>query len=185
MPTYRSISVELHSQFDVETIPEYFPLPQTYYEARGMEGKAPPLVDDKISTCSVYVPVLPASQFWISYSISPTMPVDQQFFFKLFINAAHIVSWSCGKADGWKGKTMFGLFEKEDGEDGKRRIEKRALCFTPPDREDGRWKDVTDAFDKGAHMEIRVYRACGRTRVAREMEDFAKTPHGMTRRGIE
>ncbi|KAF2686091.1 hypothetical protein K458DRAFT_238457, partial [Lentithecium fluviatile CBS 122367] len=181
---YRSINVALHSQFDVEIIPEYRPRPQEFYTERGVEGKVPPLVDEKTPTCSVYIPVLPGSQFWIAYSISPPVPKDQQFLFKLFINGAHIVNWSTGKEQRWEGKTMFGLYEREC-EDGKKRIEKRVLCFTPPNKKTKQWTDVTDAFDESACMEIRVHRAHASKRVERKVEDYKDTDHGKSRRGID
>lgn len=185
MPTYRSINIQLHSQFDIEALPEYIPRPQSYYESQGIIATLPSLVDDRTSTCCVYVPVLPGSQFWISYSVSPPVPDEQHFLFKLFINGALIVSWSCGKNEKWKGKTMFGLFKGEDGNGGKKRIEKRALSFTSPDHEDGEWRDVENAFDPDAYMEIRVCRAHGRKRIGRELEEYSKTPYGENVRGIE
>src|ERR1700755_400102 len=123
MPTYRSINLELHSQFDIETLPEFFPRPQSYYAGRGNSTHIPSPFDEKTSTCSVYISVIPASQFWIVYSISPPIPEEQQFLFKLFINGAHIVSWSTGRSDNWKGRTMFALYEREEGGDGKKRVE--------------------------------------------------------------
>ncbi|KAF2729204.1 hypothetical protein EJ04DRAFT_589486 [Polyplosphaeria fusca] len=185
MPTYRSISVSLHSQFDVGKLPEYLPKPNSFYAERGIEGSIPEIIDEKTSTFSVYIPVLPGSQFWISYSIAPPVPDEQQFLFKLFINNAHIVSWCCGKKEGWKGRSMFALFEREEDENGKKRVEKRALFFAAPDREDGEWKGVTDPFDPNAHVEIRVYRASARKRVDREIEVYAKTAHGSNGRGID
>ncbi|KAF2875637.1 hypothetical protein BDV95DRAFT_603048 [Massariosphaeria phaeospora] len=182
MPTYRGINVALHSQFDIETLPEYLPQPQAYYAEQGTTAKAPALIDDGSSTCCVYVPVLPGSQFWIGYSVSPPVPADQQFLFKLFINGAHIVSWSTGKDEGWKGKTMFALYEREEG--GKKRMERRVLCFTPSNRKNGEWKDVQDAFDEDARVEIRVHRAHGRRRVARQAEEFARSSHAQNGRGI-
>ncbi|KAF2175657.1 hypothetical protein K469DRAFT_679615 [Zopfia rhizophila CBS 207.26] len=183
MPTYRSINVELRSQYDIDAIPEYFPKPYAYYIKQGITADLPSLVDEKTSTCSVYVPVLPSSQFWISYSVSP--PVEDKFFlFKLFINGTHIVSWSTGKNDGWKGKTMFGLYEREEGEDGKKRFEKRALCFTDCDKKDRKWKGVTNAYDAGAYMEVKVHRASGRRRIPREADNFKETFHATHGRGI-
>lgn len=184
MPTYRSITLTLHSQFDIETLPEYLPRPQAYYTERDIVGNVPPLIDEKASICSVYVPALPGSQFWIGYSVSPPVPEDQQFLFKLFINGTHIVSWSTGKEERWRGKTMFGLYERED-ESGKRRTEKRVLCFTSPDKKDGQWKDVPDAFDEESYMELRVHRAHARKRIERKIEDFKKTEHAKSRRGVE
>lgn len=184
MPTYRSINVELHSQFDVETLPEYAPQPQSYYESQGISDKVPASIDDETSTRSVYVPVLPGSQFWISYAVSQPISADQHFLFKLFINGAHITSWSSGKNEGWKGKTMFALYEREDAE-GKKMVEKRALRFTPPDQDDGEWKDVINAFDEEAYLEIRIHRAHDRKRIGREFEQYEKTAHSSRRRGIE
>jgi len=184
MPTYRSINIELHSQFDIETFPEYRPRPQKHYAENGISGSIPRFIDEKTATCSVYVPVLPGSQFWIGYSVSPPVPEDQQFLFKLFINGAHIVSWSTGKEHSWKGKMMFGLYEREF-EDGKKRIEKRVLCFTPPDRKTKKWTDVENAFDENTYMEIRVHRAHGSKRIERQVEEYKNTDHGKSRRGIE
>lgn len=184
MPTYRSINIELHSQFDIETFPEYRPRSPEYYAEHGVKGPIPPHVDDKTSTCNVYVPVLPGSQFWIGYSVSPPVPDDQLFLFKLFINGAHIVSWSTGKEHGWKGKTMFGLYEREY-EHGRTRVEKRVLCFTPPNRKTKEWSDVADAFDTDAYMEIRIHRAHASKRFMRQVEPYKDTVHGKSRRGIE
>jgi hypothetical protein len=186
MPTYRGISIELHSQYDIETLPEYYPPSQDLCNSHGIDNaKVPALVDDAISACSVYVPVFPGSQFWINYSVSQPVPEDQHFLFKLFINEEHIVSWSCSKQEEWKGKTMFGLFEKDNEEEGKKCIERRVFCFTPPDRKDGEWKDVTNAFDMKACVEIRVHRAHAKKRVARQVEQYASTPHARDVRGIK
>jgi hypothetical protein len=185
MPAYRGIDIELHSQFDVETFPEYSPRPQSYYDERGITEIAPLFVDSQTSTCSVYVAVFPGSQFWISYAITQPPADDHYLLFKLFINGIPIVNWSCGKSDGWKGKTMFGLYERRDGDEGKKRVERRVLCFATPDEEDGERKDVTNAFDPDAHMEIRIFRAHGRKRIAREFEDYATTRHAKYGRGIE
>lgn len=184
MPTYRSINLVLHSQFDVESFPEFSPRPQEHYNDRMITGTIPPFVNEKTATCSVYIPVLPGSQFWLSYAVLPPVPDDQHFLFKLFINGAHIVSWSTGKEQKWKGKTMFGLYEREE-EDGRKKLEKRVLCFTPPDKKEDQWADVSDIFDEKAYMEIRVHRAHGRKRIPREAETFADTAHGINRRGIE
>ncbi|KAF2020412.1 hypothetical protein BU24DRAFT_469180 [Aaosphaeria arxii CBS 175.79] len=184
MPTFRNIIVELHSQFDIEVIPEYFPRPQSHYDERGITARPPALVDEEASTCSVYVPVLPGSQFWISYHIEPPVPDEQLFVFKLFINGAHIVTWSAGKEEKWRGKTMFGLYKSKEGGGNEGRAEKRALFFTPP--EQGKiWNDVADVFDPDAFIEVRIYRASGRQRVARELQEYTKTPHPVFKRGID
>ncbi|KAF1999756.1 hypothetical protein P154DRAFT_620700 [Amniculicola lignicola CBS 123094] len=184
MPTYRSINIELHSQFDIETLPEYFPRSQAYYTKQDITATIPKLIDDQTSTCSVYVPVLPSSQFWVSYSISPPVPEGQQFLFKLFINGAHVVSWSCGKEEEYKGKTMFGLYERELDDEGKKRVEKRAFFFSAVG-DDGNWKGVKDIFDLDACVEIHVHRAHGRRRMVREIEEFTTSSYSKKARGID
>ncbi|KAF1979429.1 hypothetical protein BU23DRAFT_586619 [Bimuria novae-zelandiae CBS 107.79] len=183
MPNYRSISIKLHSQFDIETYPEFLPRPHSHYVSRGIPTPAtvPVFEDSQTSTCSVYVPVYANSQFWLSYDISPPVPDDQHFLFKLYINGAHVVSWSTGKEDKWKGKTMFALFEMED-DDGRKRVEKRVMCFTAP--KDGRWGDVENVWDEKARLEIRVHRALGRKRAERVVEEYGTTEHGKCEKGI-
>ena len=78
---------------------------------------------------------------------------------------------------------MFGLFERADDEEGKRRVEKRVLSFTPPDK-DRIWKDVIDMFDEKACVEIKVHRAHGRKRVQRKMEEYKVTQHAKYGRGV-
>lgn len=185
MPTYRSISIKLHSQFDIEPFPEYIPRSRDYYIARGIPTPAEtPLFDDEAnSTCSVYVPVFANSQFWLSYAVHPPVPEDQYFLFKLYINGAHIISWSTDKDDKWKGKTMFALFEGEDDQ-GRMRVEKRVLCFAAPAAQDGKWDDVIGCFDERACLEVRVHRALGRSRVERQVKEYRMTEHGKNERGI-
>lgn len=183
MPTYRGVSVELHSQFDIETFPEIHPREQSYYDRRGIAYDAPLFTDERSSTCNVYVPVFAGSQFWICYQVDPPIPDSQYFVFKLFIDGSQIVNWSCGKQQRWRGKTMFGLFELPEGEgdDGKKRIEKRVFRFSAADQ----GGPVVGAFDQNAYMEIRVHRARGRKRIAREVEPYVSTPHSKGVSGIE
>ncbi|KAF2125900.1 hypothetical protein P153DRAFT_348103 [Dothidotthia symphoricarpi CBS 119687] len=175
MPTYRSINIALHSQFDVETIPEYYPLTSGHFASRCITDFTPPLVDDKTSTCSVYIPVLPGSTFWIGYSVSPPVPEGQYFLFKLYIDGAHAISWSTGKDEEWRGKTMFGLFEGEESTESRRKIEKRVLCFSPPN------KNGKDVFDEKSCVEIRVHRAHGRKRIERQFGEYNETDKGVSR----
>ncbi|KAG9190807.1 hypothetical protein G6011_08895 [Alternaria panax] len=167
---YRSIAVGLHSQFDIETLPEYRP------DRHSISGSTPQYIEDKTSACSVYVPALPGSTFWIGYSVSPPVPEGYYFLFKLYINGARIMSWSTGKEEEWQGKTMFGLFESSEDENGKKRVEKRVLCFTA--------KGTKDVFDDTARVEIRVHRADGRKRVERQAEEYKNTEHAKTGKGI-
>lgn len=92
MPTYRSISLVLHSQFDIQSLPKYYPLPQEHYTFHGIARTVPKYVDDVSSTCSVYIPVLPGSTFWIGYSVSAPVPKGYYFLFKLYINGAHVLN---------------------------------------------------------------------------------------------
>lgn len=185
MPTYRSINIALHSQFDIEALPEYHPNSKDYYIASGITGFVPDFVDDARSTCSVYIPVLPGSTFWIDYSVSPPVPQDHFFLFKLYINGEHVVSWSTGKDEEWKGKTMFGLFESNKSVDGKSGLQKRVLCFTPPGKIDGKRRDVANTFDQAARIEIRVHRADGRKRVERSTYQYQETQHAKNNRGVQ
>lgn len=184
MPTYKGISLAFHSQFDIETLPEYLPRPHGCNGESETTKHVPTHIDDRTATCSVYVRALPGSQFWISYAVSPPVPANQQFLFKLFINNAHIVSWSTSKDEKWKGKVVFALYERQE-EDGNKRGEKRVLCFTPPDRKTGKWNDVASAFDEGAVVEIRVHRANGRERVERQLGAYSDTENSRSRRGIQ
>ena len=166
---YRSITVGLHSQFDIETLPEYRPDHHSIFDSTLQ------YIEDKTSTCSVYVPALPGSTFCIGYSVSPPVPEGHYFLFKLYIDCERVMSWSTGKEEGWRGKTMFGLFGVGD-EHGKRRVEKRVLCFAA--------KDAVDVFDDTARIEIRVHRADERKRVERQAEEYNNTEHAKNGKGI-
>ena len=80
---------------------------------------------------------------------------------------------------------MFGLYERPEYEEGKRKVEKRVLCFTPPDKNSKAWEDVKDPFEDRMRMEIKVHRAHGRTRVEREMEEYGKTQYARGAKGIK
>jgi hypothetical protein len=164
MPTHRSINIALHSQFDIEIVPEYYPPPHL------TSPTVAPLVEDNTSTCNVFVPVLPGSQFWIVYSISPPVPEGHFFLFKLYVDGEKLFSWAVGKEEEWRGKCMFGLFESERM--GGKRMEKRALCFSALDKKDDKDGEVEN---KGDFVEIRVHRASGRKRIEREMKVFEET----------
>ncbi|PSN67647.1 hypothetical protein BS50DRAFT_550590 [Corynespora cassiicola Philippines] len=184
MPIYRSINIALHSQFGIEQLPEYRPQSRDYYSERDIAANPPLLVDELTSTCSVYIPVFPSSQFWISYYVSPPVPDEQHFLFKLYINGIFVFSWGTGIENNWKGKTMFGLYRQGGGANARVRWEKRSLFFSPPDRGDGEWKGVDDPFDENAHVEIRVHRAHGRRRAPRQSDEYANSEHAKDERAI-
>ncbi|KAL9639943.1 MAG: hypothetical protein Q9164_000612, partial [Protoblastenia rupestris] len=167
MPTYRSITLSLISQYDILTIPEY--APPTY--PNDPFSTAPTLVDTEHCLVSVYIPTYPSSQFWLSYSISPPHPPKLLYYFKLYINGQETVCWGCGEDDGYKGKTMFGLYDTGITRGKKPVIEHRVLCFTPLRAED----DVAPNSLSNV-MEIRVFRAKGRKRVSPELRPFHGPP---------
>jgi len=76
------------------------------------------------------------------------------------------------------------MFESSEGDEATKRVEKRVFCFTPPDTKDRQWKDVADVFDETARIDIKVHRASARKRVERALEEYDKTPHAGTARGI-
>lgn len=147
MPTYRSITTSLVSQFDLMIIPEY-PPPASHPDSKSM---LPIHINEELSLVSVFIPTYSGSQFWISYSIAPPNPPKALYYFKLFLNGACVVSWGCGKEDEYKGKTMFGLYESDAKMEGETGIQKKILCFR--DESEGSDEDI---------LEIKVYRCKGR-----------------------
>ena len=164
MPTYRNITIKLVSHFDILTIPEYAP-PATLNDPFSIP---PYLVNAEKSLVSVYVSTYPLSQFWLSYSISAPHPPKSFCYFKLFINGASIVSWGCGKEDGYKGKTMFSLFDSGERWMGVPGIDVRAFYFAS----DSETIQQTKNNALGDIMEVRVYRSKGRIRINPELESF-------------
>lgn len=166
MPTYRSITISLVSQFDILTIPEYAP-PSTSIDPF---SQTPVLVDPNQSLVSVYVPTYPSSQFWLSYSISPPHPPHALFYFKLFLNDSHVVSWGCGEEEEFKGRAMFGLYCAGESRLGKSGIEKRVFCFAGEDYGNGQLRGNRDRLMDV--MEVKVYRAKGRKRIWPELVEL-------------
>ena len=167
MPTYRSITISLVSQFDILTIPEYAPP----LNPNDPFSPSPTLINTEKSLVSVYIPTYPSSQFWLSYCISPPHPPNALYYFKLFLNDSCVVSWGCGAEDGYKGKTMFGLFDSEQSWLGDHGIEKRVFCFAREHRSARRMR----SDNLGDVMELKVYRSKGRQRTAPEMTQFKDT----------
>lgn len=159
MPSYRSITLSLISQYDILTIPEYAPLRASSGDPF-VQSSNPVLIDAAKSLVSVYIPRYAGSQFWLRYSISPPHPPRALYYFKLFLNGTEIVSWGCGKEDEYKGKTMWALDDTGVRWMGERAIERRVLCFGPD--EDAIVKPDKVEDDLAQVMEVRVYRAKGR-----------------------
>ncbi|CAO1599843.1 hypothetical protein XANCAGTX0491_003554 [Xanthoria calcicola] len=161
MPVYRNITINLVSQFDILNIPEYAP------PATPDDPFSPPaFADNSLVTC--YVPTYPLSQFWFSYSISPPHPPKALYYFKLFINGASIVSWGCGEKDGFKGRTMYGLYDSGGRWMGMPDVAARAFTFV-----DDATTQRSMSNTLAQVMEIRVYRARGRKRIRPKLEDFS------------
>lgn len=168
MPTYRSITTSCVSQFDILTIPEFKPpiTPTDPFQ------NVPPLISDDNSLVSVYLPTYPSSQFWLCYSIAPPYPPKALYYFKLYINGKTVVSWGCGEEEGYKGKTMFGLFSPGPSPFKHSLVERRVLFFGP-DREHD---DNLTLDSQNDVMEIKVFRSKGRKRIAPEVQDFHSLP---------
>jgi len=171
MPTYRSITISLVSQFDILTIPEYAPPSTSTSTSTDPFCQTPTLVDSDRSLVSVYIPTYPCSQFWLSYSVSAPHPPNALYYFKLFVDGAHVVSWGCGGEDGFKGRTMFGVYEAGESWLGERGVEKRVFCFASEDYGKRRC-DGGDGAGAGDVMEVKVYRSNGRKRIWPEVDEF-------------
>lgn len=153
MPSYRTITLALISQYDAMTIPEFAP-PSTPADPFTV---SPKLVSPDHACVSVYIPTYPCSQFWLTYSVSPPWPPGLFYYFKLYINGNMITNWGCGEGDGYKGKTMFGLYQAMKGSIKLPDVERRALVFGPP----AQGQDcIPDSLDDV--MEVKVFRSNGR-----------------------
>ncbi|KAL8937059.1 MAG: hypothetical protein Q9211_003880 [Gyalolechia sp. 1 TL-2023] len=161
MPVYRNITINLVSQFDVLNIPEYAP-PAALDDPF---SASPAQIDNSLVSC--YIPIYPLSQFWLSYSISAPHPPKALYYFKLFINNACVVSWGCGEENGFKGKTMYGLYDSGGRWKGEPGIDARVFSFAS---EATAHRPLSNAL--GQVMEVRVYRARGRKRTKPDLEDF-------------
>ncbi|KAI9679853.1 MAG: hypothetical protein M1817_004867 [Caeruleum heppii] len=160
MPTYRSITLSLISQFDILTIPEFSPtLSHTLSAQSNPDTSTADPPPSPHSTVSVLIPSYPSSQFWLSYSIAPPHPPRAQYYFKLYLAGRHVVSWGVSERNGFVGKTMFGLFDAGEDWMGIERVERRAFCFG------AEGVDQSSEMDEKPVMEVRVFRAKGRKRV--------------------
>lgn len=161
MPVYRNITINLVSQFDILNIPEYAP-PAALDDPF---SATPALVDNSLVSC--YIPIYPLSQFWLSYNISAPHPPKALYYFKFFINDACVVSWGCGEENGFKGKTMYGLYDSGERWMGEPGVDARVFSFANESTTHRRMNS-----NLGQVMEVRVYRARGRKRTKPKLEDF-------------
>lgn len=163
MPTYRSITTAIVTQHDIYNLPEY-PPPDASDDPFSC---LPTLIDEERALVSVYIPIFPGSQFWITYSISPPYPPKALYYFKLFLRNKCIVSWGCGSEHGYRGRTMFALYGSGESWMGESGVERRALCFNSNAK-----KGVVIHEDSNDVMEIQIFRARGRQRILPDLQDF-------------
>ncbi len=164
MPVSHGVKVQLKSQYDIQTIPEYAPPPSK-------RKSSIKLLDQERSLISVYIPRLECSQFWICYSAAPSDGLTKFFYFKLSLDGAHVVSWGCGEGDGYEGKTMFGLFGT-----GKRDAQKRAFFFSQLETE--REGEDQESMKPDGVLELRIYRSSSRKRIPPDLVEFRDTHIG-------
>ncbi|KAL8635249.1 MAG: hypothetical protein Q9228_007243 [Teloschistes exilis] len=160
MPTYRNITINLVSQFDILNIPEYAP-PTTHSDPF---AENPALIDKSLVSC--YIPIYPLSRFWFAYSISAPHPPKALYYFKLFMNGACVVSWGCGEENGFKGKTMYALFDSGELWMGEPTVDAMGFGFRSETMDPNSLNGML-----GHAMEVRVYRARGRRRIKPDLED--------------
>ena len=186
MPTFRSIAINLVSQFDGLALPEFAPITAT---AAAPSGRSPissdgddddenqdmSLIDSSKSLVSVYVPRNSRSLLWISYSVFSPDSCRILFYFKLFLNDVHVVSWGVATKTAAAGKIMFSLTgpnnrnndDDDTNDNGSRRaLEKKMLCFG----------DDTGQAAVDDLLEIRVYRSRGRRRCEISELDTRRLP---------
>lgn len=160
MPEQRGISISLQSQYDALSLPE-FPAP---VPAATPSGRLSPQErgHETNQSCIVeaYTPIYPGSQFWIVFRSSQPAEDIRYYYFELFLGGKCVLSWGCGKKNGWSGRVGFGIFESL-GDDlaGYPLLEKRAFVFS----------NMREA-NEGGSFEIRVYRAIGRERQDRPIK---------------
>lgn len=161
MPTFKGIAVHLKSQHGICTLREYAPNPST-----AASDSSTSLVLKDASTVSVFVPLYPSSQFWISYKVNTAEVLSTYFYFKLFIDGAHIVSWGVGEQNQYRGKTMYALFEPEKGaKQDKYDASKRSFFFPGKDRK----APLAIAESNYGTIEVKCYRSNTRKRLGQDV----------------
>ncbi|KAI9766769.1 MAG: hypothetical protein M1835_007135 [Candelina submexicana] len=173
MPTYRGITLSLISQFDILAIPEYAPPGTDVGSLTSLDStlpQKPTLLIESQALVSVYSPTYASSQFWLRYSVSPPYAAPL-YYFKLYLNGKLFVSWGCGEEDGYRGKTIFGLFDSGESWMGTSGVEKRVLYFARELDEEL----TPETADLGDMMEIRTFRSKGRKRIKKSVEKLSDT----------
>ncbi len=170
MPTQRRITIKLVSQFGAEDLPEYVPgsaLPYALPAGSPGSTTGPPrsgtsideprlLYDQTTHIVSVYVPAYPQSRFWVRYAIEEEPESSNTcYFFKLFVNQEHVVSWGVGAKEKFTGKIMFVLSKPLEGD--TQGIERKTFQLGDRTQEGVVASNSTT-------LQILVYRAKGRKR---------------------
>jgi hypothetical protein len=104
-------------------------------------------------------------------SQSSSLPSKDDYFyvFKLFRANEELVTWSCGRAQNWQGKTVFGMFDTGTTASGKG-LQKRIMVFgSQGPRLSG---DLGSQKPQDRKIEIKVYRASSSLRVPRQTDTW-------------
>ncbi|TID24011.1 hypothetical protein E2P81_ATG02319 [Venturia nashicola] len=190
MPDYAGISMKIHTPFALQGLPEIAPTDEISHRSPATQ-----FVDESRCCVSVFVPVMPQAQFWISYNVEepPTEPEGIFYVFKLLVNGQPLVTWCCGEKEGWRGKTMFSLYDAEqDDAAGGAGMQKMCFHFSKPD-EDGVGEQAPEfTGEQERCIEVKICRANLRIRVPRDLPKFKGLPDlpgfelrtgGITKRG--
>jgi hypothetical protein len=184
MPLYRGINVKLHTPFSLKGLPEIAPTANI-----SDSSPARHFVEESRCCVSVFVPVMPQANFWISYNVEepPTEP-GVFYVFKLLVNGEQLVTWCCGEEEGWKGKTMFSLYDagQEDAIGG---AGMQKMCFhfhkhmDESSEEDSPDKEASQLpIEQERCVEVRVCRANIKIRTPRALGKCEQLPESS---GIE
>ncbi|KAI9883150.1 MAG: plasma membrane localization protein [Watsoniomyces obsoletus] len=119
------------------------------------------LIDRNANIVSVYVPAYPHSRFWVQYVIEDEPKTSKAcYFFKLFVNQDHVVSWGVSKKEKFAGKTMFALsMSPQDHSGGE--VERKTFHLGGPITQE---TISGSPFSDPTMLQILVYRAYGRKR---------------------
>ena len=101
------------------------------------------------------------NRFVAQYSIDPPHTDGRNYFFKLFMNGRHILSWGVDPRTMPVGQAMLGLFEPD------KKLKSKALITNPVEIKSFYFKEQkrnVSAAKNGGVIEVKVFRACGKRR---------------------
>ncbi len=177
MPSIGDIRIELQCQQGVSSggpIPEFAPRRP---EADDPDGQfMPPLYDSTTRTCSVFIPVFPSAQFFLTFDTKPVPDEPMVFYvFRFLIGKDEISTWHCGPEDGFKGCMMFALFDRSrtdvSGGSGSG-LEKHVFMFGDDTRPVG---DLSAPRDEDRKIEVQVFRATEKLRTPRRSTSSSRS----------